>query len=118
MGANYNFIRIAAISGAAGVCLAAYGRHSMKDDNKSSIEYQKIYESANQMHLIHSVALLATPLTKRPMIVSQQTCSFYENNNDVKHLNISDRYALHNWNYPLQWHLLLQGNPKIKGKRR
>lgn len=71
MGANYNLIRIAAISGAAGVCLAAYGRHSLKnDDNKSSKEYQKIYESANQMHLIHSAALLATPLTKRPMIVS------------------------------------------------
>lgn len=76
MGANYNLIRIAAISGAAGVCLAAYGRHSLKDDNKSSKEYQKIYESANQMHLIHSVALLATPLTKRPMIVSHQLFHF------------------------------------------
>lgn len=73
MGANYNFIRIAAISGAAGVCLAAYGRHSLKNDNnESSKEYQKIYESANQMHLIHSVALMATPLTMRPMIVSNQ----------------------------------------------
>lgn len=69
LGSNYNFIRIAALSGAAAVCLAAYGRHSMKEsaDNK---DYKQIYESANNMHLIHSVALLAVPLTKRPLIVS------------------------------------------------
>lgn len=69
LGANYHLIRIAALSGAAAVCLAAYGRHSLKDDTKTK-EFRNIYESANQMHLVHSVALLAAPLTKRPMIVS------------------------------------------------
>lgn len=69
LGANYNFIRIAALSGAAAVCLAAYGRHSLKESSNNK-DYKQIYESANNMHFIHSVALLAVPLTKRPLIVS------------------------------------------------
>lgn len=71
MGTNYHLIRVAALSGAAAVCLAAYGRHSLKDDTKTK-EYKHIYESANQMHLVHSAVLLATPLTKRPLIVSHK----------------------------------------------
>lgn len=69
MGGSYNLIRVAALSGAAAVCLAAYGRHSMKDTPETR-EYRQIYDSANQMHLIHSVALLAAPLARRPVIVS------------------------------------------------
>ena len=69
LGSNYHLIRVAALSGAAAVCLAAYGRHSMKETAETR-EFRQIYESANHMHLIHSVALLATPLTKRPLIVN------------------------------------------------
>lgn len=69
LGSSTHLIRIAALSGAAAVCLAAYGRHHMKDTPEAK-EYRSIYESANNMHLIHSVALLATPLAKRPLIVS------------------------------------------------
>lgn len=68
LGSSYHLIRIAALSGAAAVCLAAYGRHSMKDTIETK-DYRNIYESANNIHFIHSVALLATPITKRPLIV-------------------------------------------------
>lgn len=68
LGSNYQLIRVAALSGAAAVCLAAYGRHSMKETAETR-EFRQIYESANHIHFIHSVALLATPLTKRPLIV-------------------------------------------------
>lgn len=69
-GKNYTFVRVAAVSGAAAVCLAAYGKHKFKGDT----ELRGIYESANQMHLIHSVVLLAVPLTRRPFIVSFFVC--------------------------------------------
>lgn len=69
LGSSAHLIRVAALSGAAAVCLAAYGRHHMKDTPETK-DYRSIYESANNMHLIHSVALLATPLAKRPLIVS------------------------------------------------
>lgn len=69
IGNNYLFIRLAAISGASAVCLAAYGRHKIKDTPESK-EYRNIYDSANNMHLIHSVVLLAVPLARRPAIVS------------------------------------------------
>lgn len=69
MGSSYHLIRVAALSGAAAVCLAAYGRHSMKETPETK-EFRQIYESANQIHFYHSVALLATPLTKRPLIVN------------------------------------------------
>lgn len=66
-GGNYLFIRIAAVTGASAVCLAAYGKHKLNSDAK---ELQGIWESANKMHLIHSVVLLVVPFTKRPVIVS------------------------------------------------
>lgn len=72
LGSSYHLIRIAALSGAAAVCLAAYGRHSIKDTIETK-DYRNIYESANNIHFIHSVALLATPLTKRPLIVIHRT---------------------------------------------
>lgn len=72
---HYWLIRVAGISGAAAVCLAAYGRHSLKKADKNQ-EYLPIYESANQMHFIHSIALVTAPLTKRPVIVSMANVSF------------------------------------------
>ncbi|XP_031621064.1 transmembrane protein 256 homolog [Contarinia nasturtii] len=71
LGSSYYLIRVAALSGATAVCLAAYGRHSLKErssERAETKEYRHIYESANHMHFIHSVVLLATPLTKRPLI--------------------------------------------------
>lgn len=69
MGGNYASIRVAALSGASAVCLAAYGRHKIKDTPQSK-EFRQIYESANNMHMIHSVVLLAVPLARRPLVVN------------------------------------------------
>lgn len=66
-GGNYIFVRVAAVAGASAVCLAAYGKHKLKGNGT---ELQGIWESANNMHLIHSVVLLVVPFTKRPVIVS------------------------------------------------
>ena len=33
-------------------------------------EYKSVYETANKYHFFHSLALLAVPLTRRPLIVS------------------------------------------------
>lgn len=75
IGRNTVFIRLAALSGASAVCLAAYGRHKLKDTPESK-EFRHIYESANNMHMIHSVVLLAIPLAKRPAIVSLCSISY------------------------------------------
>jgi len=66
-GPNYTFVRVAALSGAAAICLAAYGKHKLKDVNDSK-DLRGIYESANNMHLINSVVLLAVPLCRKPAI--------------------------------------------------
>lgn len=76
IGHNSIFIRLAALSGASAVCFAAYGRHKLKDTPESK-EFRNIYESANNMHMIHSVVLLAVPLVKRPAIVSLSTLADY-----------------------------------------
>lgn len=120
LGSNYNLIRVAALSGAAAVCLAAYGRHSMKETPETK-EYRHIYESANNMHFIHSIALLATPLTKRPFIVNSFIslhCQFEIEERSfsyilIMHKIISDWIAFHLGHAAFQRHLLLQGHQKI-----
>ncbi|XP_059079728.1 transmembrane protein 256 homolog [Tigriopus californicus] len=59
------FVRIAGLSGAAAVALGAYGAHSFSADKA---EFRKVYDTANFYHFIHTVALLAVPLSRRPLI--------------------------------------------------
>lgn len=62
------FVRVAGLSGGLAVILGAYGAHAFlnKDvDTKLKITY----ETGNRYHFIHSLALLAVPLTRRPYIV-------------------------------------------------
>ncbi|CAG2108410.1 unnamed protein product [Medioppia subpectinata] len=58
-----HWTRMAAIFGASAVAMGAYGAHDMAD------EYKTAYETANKYHFFHSLALLAVPLTRRPLIV-------------------------------------------------
>lgn len=123
LGSSYHLIRIAALSGAAAVCLAAYGRHSMKDTAETK-EYRHIYESANNMHFIHSVALLVTPITKRPLIVNHSTLFAFAPNSLITRFVlisfvdyiISDWFAFYHWNVVVQRHLLLQSYQKVKSR--
>lgn len=58
-------VRIAGVSGALAIGLGAYGAHSLAGQEKSE-ERIKAFEVANRYHLVHSVALLALPLARRP----------------------------------------------------
>lgn len=64
------FIRLAGFSGATAVILGAYGAHRVwnKDPAKPNKDPKAIFETANRYHFFHSIALLATPLAKRPYL--------------------------------------------------
>ncbi|KAB5527713.1 hypothetical protein DKX38_021560 [Salix brachista] len=59
--------KIAAVSGVAAVGLGSYGAHVFKPQNPT---YKEVWQTASLYHLVHSAALLAAPMTKRPQIVS------------------------------------------------
>lgn len=67
-GHNYNFVRLAGLSGASAVVLGAIGSHHLNIQDKP--ELRNVFETANRFHFFHSIALLAMPLTKYPVIVS------------------------------------------------
>ncbi|XP_053404427.1 transmembrane protein 256 homolog [Mercenaria mercenaria] len=66
--AGKNFIRIAGLSGGLAVIMSAYGAHAFNSKTEDT-RLKNVFESGNKMHLIHSVALLGVPLTRRPMLV-------------------------------------------------
>lgn len=55
---NRQFITIAAISGATGVALGAFGAHALK--NILTSEMMAVYQTAVQYQMIHALGLLAT----------------------------------------------------------
>lgn len=62
------FVRLAGLSGATAVMLGAYGAHAFR--NKEVDEQLKhTYDTGNRYHFMHSLALLAVPLTRRPYLV-------------------------------------------------
>ncbi|XP_033638144.1 transmembrane protein 256 homolog [Asterias rubens] len=68
------FVRLAGLSGATAVGLGAYGTHVLKP--RAEIEHEKqVFDSANKYHFLHSLALLAAPLTRRPMLVGSLMAS-------------------------------------------
>lgn len=67
-GAGRNFVKIAGVSGAFAVIMSAYGAHAFNSQTEE-VRLKNVYESGNKMHLIHSVALLGVPLTRRPVLV-------------------------------------------------
>ncbi|XP_072034060.1 transmembrane protein 256 homolog [Amphiura filiformis] len=60
------FVRIAGISGALAVGLGAYGAHGLK--NRTDKE-REVFMTANRYHMLHTLALLAVPLTNQPNMV-------------------------------------------------
>lgn len=55
--------KVAAISGIAGIAAGTYGAHGFKPVDPV---YKTVWQTANLYHLVHTSALLAAPLTKRP----------------------------------------------------
>lgn len=64
-----NLLRLAGISGALAVALAAYGSHQFKKQGKS-VELRDLFNTAQYYHMVHSIALLSLPLVKKPFLVS------------------------------------------------
>lgn len=57
------WFRVAGLSGASSVGLAAYGAHGMAS---SAPALQKTFDAGNRMHMAHSVMLALSPLLRRP----------------------------------------------------
>lgn len=70
---NYHFVRLAGLSGATAVIMGAYGKHSLAKihDLQEQLEAKAVFETANRFHFLHSFALLAMPLARRPALVSK-----------------------------------------------
>jgi len=60
------WIRVAGLSGAIAVSMGAYGAHGLKN---VSDDQRLVFETANRYHFIHTLAMLAVPLTNRPNLV-------------------------------------------------
>ena len=56
------WFRIAGLSGASSIGIAAYGAHGLKVDD----QLQRTFENGNRLHMIHSGMLALCPLLKRP----------------------------------------------------
>ena len=60
--------RAAALSGASAVALGAYGAHQYHPTDPS---FRKVFDIANQYHLVHSIFLAAVPLASKPSLVAR-----------------------------------------------
>lgn len=79
LGNNQIFIRLAGISGALAVIFAAYGAHGHDfGDNTER------FRTGNLIHFYHTLALLAVPLSKRPILVRFGTVFFLEEEGETK----------------------------------
>lgn len=87
------FVKIAGLSGVSAVAMGAYGAHTFKAEEDA--DKKKVYDTANFYHFLHTLALLAVPLTKRPamsgtLIITGTTifCGtiYYHALTDEKHL--------------------------------
>ncbi|XP_053965230.1 transmembrane protein 256 homolog [Anastrepha obliqua] len=69
-GRNYNFIRLAGLCGSSAVIMGAYGKHVFSNDAnmEEKMEAKTVFETANRFHFLHSFALLAMPLVRKPLL--------------------------------------------------
>ncbi|KAJ1080105.1 hypothetical protein NDU88_000326 [Pleurodeles waltl] len=59
--------RVGALSGALAVTAGAYGAHGLRRSDRD--EYLKeLYATSNHYHFLHSLALLAVPHCRRPLL--------------------------------------------------
>ncbi|XP_067325784.1 transmembrane protein 256 [Anolis sagrei] len=61
------FRRLGALSGGAAVGAAAYGAHGLRRSDRDDY-LKELYETANKYHFLHSLALLAVPHCRYPMM--------------------------------------------------
>lgn len=63
-----NFVRLAGLSGAIAVMLGAYGAHVFKQ-SEAEDRMKHTFETGNRYHFIHTLALMAIPMTRKPHLV-------------------------------------------------
>lgn len=61
------FVRLAGLSGAVAVAMGAYGAHAFRDSDASP-QLKYTYDTGNKYHFLHTLALLAVPLMRRPQL--------------------------------------------------
>ncbi|XP_030042779.1 transmembrane protein 256 [Microcaecilia unicolor] len=67
IGSGRLFLRIGAVSGSLAVGAGAYGAHGQRIIEQE--EYNKeLYKTANRYHFLHSLALLAVPHCRKPLL--------------------------------------------------
>ncbi|XP_069623685.1 transmembrane protein 256 [Ranitomeya imitator] len=59
--------RVGAVSGALAVTAGAYGAHGFRRSDRDDY-LKELYETSNRYHFLHSLALLAVPHCRRPML--------------------------------------------------
>ncbi|XP_068129950.1 transmembrane protein 256 [Hyperolius riggenbachi] len=59
--------RVGAVSGALAVTLGAYGAHGFRRSDRDDY-LKELYATGNQYHFLHSLALLAVPHCRRPLL--------------------------------------------------
>ncbi|PKI53766.1 hypothetical protein CRG98_025847 [Punica granatum] len=57
--------KVAGLCGVAALGLGTYGAHVFRPKNPA---YKEVWQTASLYHLVHTAALVAAPLTKRPSI--------------------------------------------------
>uniref|UniRef100_A0A182JAT5 Uncharacterized protein n=1 Tax=Anopheles atroparvus TaxID=41427 RepID=A0A182JAT5_ANOAO len=72
LGGNRNILKLAGLSGATAVMLGAYGAHYHfpTSEEQEGRDQKQVFEMTNRYHFIHSLALLAAPLARRPYLTS------------------------------------------------
>ncbi|XP_053670808.1 transmembrane protein 256 homolog [Anopheles nili] len=72
LGHNRYVLKLAGFSGAMAVILGAYGAHYhfIPNDDVKERDPKQIFEMTNRYHFIHSLALLAAPLARRPVLTA------------------------------------------------
>lgn len=72
VGAHIYFSRLGGVSGALALCMSVYeSKHRpIEDYEDPKVDMQKIFDTTNRFHFFHSLALIAVPLVRRPVIVS------------------------------------------------
>ncbi|KAK6026207.1 hypothetical protein OSTOST_07870 [Ostertagia ostertagi] len=66
----YQVVRLAGLSGAVAVAVGAYGAHVIRDDESMDVRRKKAFETGSRYHLIHTLALLAAPRARYPLVTS------------------------------------------------
>ncbi|XP_058451796.1 transmembrane protein 256-like [Malaya genurostris] len=71
LGSNRHILKLAGISGAVAVMLGAYGaHHRFAHIDEKERDPKIIFEMTNRYHFIHSLALLAAPLARKPVLTT------------------------------------------------